>query len=81
MIIAITLNAVAATDKRIINREKDFCLLKAIRRAISKARFKRHDFGLIKTTLRISMQQKHLGVDVLKRNCHGFTDLHGFIQC
>lgn len=38
---AITLKAVAAADKRIMNLENDFCLLKAIRLAISKAIFKK----------------------------------------
>ena len=37
---AATLNAVAATDKRIINREKDGCLLKAIRLAMIVAMLK-----------------------------------------
>ena len=36
---AITLTAVAATDKRMMNLEKDFCLLKAMRLAMNKARF------------------------------------------
>ena len=39
IIITATLNAVAAMDKRIIKREKDFCLLNAIRLAMMKEKF------------------------------------------
>ena len=39
MIMAVTLKAVAVTDKRIMNREKDFCRLNAIRWAMNKDKF------------------------------------------
>jgi len=39
MIIAATLVAVATVASRIMNLEKDFCLLKAIRRAMKEATF------------------------------------------
>ncbi|MBD0288300.1 MAG: hypothetical protein ICV79_23160, partial [Flavisolibacter sp.] len=38
-IITATLITVATTDKRMMKREKDFCWLKAIRRAIKEGRF------------------------------------------
>ena len=60
MIIAITLNAVAAVDKRMMNLEKDFCLLKAIRLAISKAKFKCRYLMVVKSTSKCSMEQKQL---------------------
>ena len=41
---AATLKVVAAIASRIIKREKDFCELKAILRAITAATFKRHGF-------------------------------------
>jgi hypothetical protein len=36
---AVTLKAVAVTDKRIMNREKDFCRLNAMRCAMNKDSF------------------------------------------
>ncbi len=43
-----TLSIVAAVASRIINREKDFCWLKAIRLAMKPAKFKRAGFNWIK---------------------------------
>jgi hypothetical protein len=37
---AITLTAVAAVDKRMMNLEKDFCLLKAILLPMNNGRFR-----------------------------------------
>jgi len=42
---AITLMAVAATARRMINLEKECCLLKAILRAIKEERFNKHAFS------------------------------------
>ena len=51
----ITLNAVAVTDKRIINREKDFCRLNAMRLAMYNDKFKM--FYNVKSTRCASIQQ------------------------
>jgi hypothetical protein len=48
MIMTATLITVAPIDSRITKREKDFCWLKAIRRAIKAEMFNRHDFSLSK---------------------------------
>ena len=45
IIMAATLTAVAVTDSLIIKREKDFCGLKAMRRAMKRAISNRHDFS------------------------------------
>ena len=47
---AATLTAVAAMDKRIMNLEKDFCLLKAIRFPMNNARFNGMVLVSFKTT-------------------------------
>jgi len=51
---AITLTEVAAMDKRIMNPENDFCRLKAMRLAMSKARF--NDFDLMSSKLHFDGQ-------------------------
>jgi hypothetical protein len=48
MIIAETLITVADIDSLIINREKDFCRLKAMRFAIKAEILNRHDFSFQK---------------------------------
>ncbi|OYY20844.1 MAG: hypothetical protein B7Y69_09390 [Sphingobacteriia bacterium 35-40-8] len=54
-IIDMTLTAVAITDKRMIKRANDRCLVNAIRFAIKKARLSFR--GFVKTTPSASMQQ------------------------
>ena len=46
-IITATLIVVAVIARLIINREKVFCLLKAIRPAIKDDTFNRHKFGIL----------------------------------
>jgi hypothetical protein len=47
IIIAATLTVVAVTASRIMKREKDCWLLKAMRLAMKTATFNRHDFRLM----------------------------------
>jgi len=53
-IIAATLNVVAAIDKRIMNLEKDRCLLKAIRLAMSNE----NPNGMILVKIRMAGQSR-----------------------
>jgi len=46
-IITATLITVAAIDKRIMNREKDFCWLKAMRCAMKDDRFTIKDYYIV----------------------------------
>jgi hypothetical protein len=52
------LNAVAPAERRMMNLEKDFCLLKAMRLAMSKAMFNLIVFEWFKTTYKRAMKQK-----------------------